>query len=67
VSGERGVIGAMPNGPVEIWGEGGRGAATIATALDLAAVLRDWRFGPGRFGLWRGDRCEAYDVGGPMT
>ncbi len=37
------------NGGCEIYREvnGGRGRP-IATALDLAAVLADWPFGPGR-------------------
>jgi hypothetical protein len=54
------VIYTTPEGPVEIWREGnGLGDGVhIATALDLAAVLSDWPFGPGRFWLWQGQRCE---------
>ena len=55
----------MQGGPVEIYREGVRRGVVvhIAAALDLAAVLRDWPFGPGRFWLWRGDRCERYEAG----
>jgi hypothetical protein len=54
----------MPNGPVEIWQEASRGAVAVTTALDLAAVLADWPFGPGRFWLVTGQRCELFSPGG---
>jgi hypothetical protein len=51
--------------PVEIWQErpDRRGADPVATALDLAAVQRDWPFRPGRFWFVTGQRIELYEVG----
>jgi hypothetical protein len=53
-----------PGGPVAIRREGGRGAVPTATALDMAAVLADPPFGPGRFWFVTGQRCEMYEVPG---
>jgi hypothetical protein len=57
------VIGAMPNGPVEIWRVGDRREALpVATTLDLTAVLADCPFGAGRFWFWTGKQLELYEV-----
>jgi hypothetical protein len=52
------------DGVVQIWRDMAphAGCVPVATALDLATVLAAWPFGPGQFWLWRGERCEVYEV-----
>jgi hypothetical protein len=52
----------MPDSSVAIYRESGRAAVPVATALDLAAVLADWPFAPGRFCFVTGQGLEMYEV-----